>query len=67
MKTNHQRQYVASTTGSPNYYDFCKSGLKQEGNNARRRTDARALARFVNGDDEAVFSISNMGNPWHWD
>lgn len=66
MKTNHQRQYVARTEHSSNYY-FCKEGLKEEANICRRRTDAIALAQFMNGDDNVVFAISNMGNPWHWD
>lgn len=66
MKTNHRRGFVARTEHDSNYY-FRKALLKEEGNVARRRTDATALVRFMNGDDGVVFSTSDMGNPWHWD
>ncbi len=66
MKTNHQRGFVARTDQNPNYW-FCKAGLKNESNSERRRVDAIALARFMNGNDGVLFAKSDMGNRWHWD
>lgn len=45
----------------------CSMLLKAESNHDRRSTDRNALRDFLAGDDGAVFAMSNMGNPWHWD
>ena len=64
MKTNHRRRFTADRC--ENRMELLKSFLKTEGNHHCRQMDRIALAHFMNGKDDALFSFSDMGNPWHW-
>ena len=65
MKTNHRRAFTADRC--EDRMELLKSFLKTEGNHHRRQMDRLALAQMVNGNDGALFALSDMGNPWHWD
>jgi len=66
MKINHRHGDVKRQDFKSNYF-FRSSLLKHESNRDRRRWDRTVLALILTGEDNKVFALNHMGDPWHWD
>lgn len=66
MKTNHRRNDLKRQDHNHGYW-FRSWLLKDESNRARRRYDRTAIIDVLHGDDDKVFALNHMGNPFHWD
>jgi hypothetical protein len=66
MKTNHRRNDLKRQ--DYNYGHWFRSWLlKDESNRARRRHDRAVIIDVLRGNENQVFALNHMGNPFHWD
>jgi hypothetical protein len=66
MKTNHRRNDLKRQDHNHGYW-FRSWLLKDESNRARRRHDRAVIIDVLRGNDNKVFALNHMGNPFHWD